>query len=119
MLILVAHGSPKESWRDSVEGMVESLQAEGGGRGVRLAYMDHMPPNLLEAIGQAVEEGAETIRVLPLFLTGEGHVTKDIRPMVEEARATYGHVEVEILPAAGQHPLFRELLVRIALRTDE
>ena len=119
MMILLAHGSPKESWRDSVEGMVDSLQAEVGGIGVRLAYMGHMPPNLVEAIGQAVEEGADTIRVLPLFLTGEGHVTRDIRPMVEEARAIYGHVEVELLPAIGQHPLFRELLVRIAQETDE
>lgn len=116
MLILLAHGSPKESWRDSVEGMVESLQAEVGGSGVRLAYMDHTPPTLLETIGQAVEEGAVTIRVLPLFLTGEGHVTREIRPMVDEARATYEHVEVELLPAIGQHPLFREVLVGIALR---
>jgi len=119
MLILLAHGSPKESWRDSVEGMVESLQAEVGEVGVRLAYMEHTPPTLTEAIGQAVEGGAERIRVLPLFLTGEGHVTRDIRPMVDEARAALGHIEVELLPAAGQHPLFRELLVRIAQETDE
>ena len=116
MLILIAHGSPKESWRESVERMVESLQAEVGDRGVRLAYMDHTPPTLMDAIGQAVEEGADTIRVLPLFLTGEGHVTRDIRPMVEEARAKYGHVQVELLPAIGQHPLFKELLVGIARR---
>jgi hypothetical protein len=36
--------------------------------------------------------------------------------MVDEARATYEHVEVELLPAIGQHPLFREVLVGIALR---
>jgi sirohydrochlorin cobaltochelatase len=119
VLILIAHGSPRERWRDSVERMVESLQAQVGGSGVRLAYMDHTPPTLMEVIGRAVEEGADTIRVLPLFLAGEGHVTRDIRPMVEEARATYGHVEVELLPAIGQHPLFKELLIGIALQTDE
>jgi len=113
MLIVIAHGSPKEAWRQSVEGLLRSLQEETGEDRVRLAYLQHGPPDLEEILAEGIAEGVTAIRILPLFLTGEGHVTADIRPLVEDARSRYGEVDLELLPAVGQHPLFREMLLEI------
>ena len=119
MLIVIAHGSTKPEWRDSVEGLIASVQKVPGEDAVRLAYMDHGPPSLMDVLSEAVENGTTTFRILPLFLTGEGHVTGEIGPMVEEARARFGHIDVELLPAVGQHPLFRELLLEIISQSGE
>jgi len=119
MLILLAHGSPKTEWRDSVEKLASAVGKRSGPDTVCLAYMDHGPPTLMEAASAAVSAGSNRLRVLPLFLTGEGHVTHDIVPMVEELRAAHRDVEIELLPAVGQHPMFRELLEKIALRKDD
>ena len=107
MLILIAHGSPEPSWRASVEKLVASMQAELGPDAVGLAYMECTPPTLMDVASSAIRAGTKRIRVLPLFLTGEGHVLRDIYPMVDELDKAHGPVEVKLLPPVGQHPLFR------------
>jgi len=119
MLILIAHGSPRPAWRASVERLTESLQVELGADRVRLAYMDCTPPTLMDVASGAIREGCDNLRVLPLFLTGEGHVERHIRPLVDEVRAAFPAVDMELLPAAGQHPLFHEMLRQIAMGSDQ
>jgi sirohydrochlorin cobaltochelatase len=113
MLILAVHGSRDEGWRASVKKVVEALQADVGPDRVQLAYMDCAPPSIEDVVSAAVHAGVDSLRVLPLFIADEGHVNRDIRPVVEGLRETYTSVRVEMLPAVGQHPLFRELLATI------
>jgi sirohydrochlorin cobaltochelatase len=115
MLIIVAHGSPDPNWRASVEGLAKSLEADVGPDMVRLAYMDHGPPTLDDVVSEVVGRGVARVRVLPLFITNEGHVNRDIRPVVERLRAIHRSVEIELLPALGHHGAFREFLAKVAL----
>lgn len=119
MLILVAHGSRDPRWRASVESLTGSLQSDLGSDKVRLAYVDCGPPTLDDVVSEAVRTGVVCMRVLPLFLTNEGHVDRDIRPAVDRLRRIHRSVRVELLPPVGQHRSFRELLASIALETSE
>ena len=118
MLILIAHGSRDPSWRRSLEELAESLQAELGQERLGLAYMQCSPPTLMDVASEAVRRGEGKIRVLPLFLARQGHVERTVVPLVkqlvEQLRPAHPSVEVELLPPIGQHPLFRDLLRRIA-----
>lgn len=116
MLILVAHGSRDPAWRASVEAMVVMLRDEAGGEGVRLAYMELATPTLRDVVEELAEEGVSGAAVLPLFLTVEGHVDRDIRPVVEELRGAFPTLELEMLPPMGHQPEFRRALGRIAER---
>lgn len=118
VLILVAHGSRDARWRASVERVVRDLEADLGPDRVALAYMDHTPPTVMDAAGGAVRGGARRIRVLPLFLAEEGHVERDVQPLVDEVRAAWPEVDVELLAPVGQHHEFRAALSAIALRTN-
>lgn len=118
MLILVAHGSRDPRWRASVEGLVRPLEEALGGDQVRLAYMDLTPPTLLDVASGAVRSGATALRVLPLFLAAEGHVERDVVPLVDEVRSALEGVEVTLLPPLGQHPELTAALEGIARRTD-
>jgi sirohydrochlorin cobaltochelatase len=118
MVIFIAHGSRDPDWRASVEAVIKSVQADLGPDRVRLAYMDCTPPTLMDAASDAVGTGAASIQVVPLFLTEEGHVDRDVRPMVDELRQVFGTIEVTLLPPVGRHPLFRELLREIALQSS-
>jgi sirohydrochlorin cobaltochelatase len=115
MLILIAHGSRDPRWRASVEKVTAALQAELGANRIGLAYMDCTPPTLMEVASEAVRLGARRVRVLPLFLATEGHVERDVLPLVAQVRATLDSLDVEVLPPVGQLPLFRELLRTVAL----
>ena len=119
MLILIAHGSPRPAWRASVERLTETLQGTIGQDAVRLAYMECTPPTLLDVASDAIGSGRVRLRVLPLFLTGEGHVHKNIRPLVREVQLRYPRATIELLPPVGQHPLFLEMLRQIAISPEE
>jgi sirohydrochlorin cobaltochelatase len=114
MVIFIAHGSRNASWRGSVEALIESVQAELGPDRVRLAYMECTPPTLMDAAADAVAAGATSIRVVPLFLAGEGHVDRNIRPLIDRLRERFGRLEVDLVPPVGRHRLFKELLCAIA-----
>ncbi len=115
MLILIAHGSHDPQWRANVERLVEAIQAEVGRDAMRLAYMECTPPTLMDAAADAVRVGAKRLRVLPLFLAEEGHVLRDIHPLVDRLRTAQEGIEVELLPPIGRHPMFKALLCRIAV----
>jgi sirohydrochlorin cobaltochelatase len=119
MLILIAHGSRDARWRASVESVTTSLQDRLGQDQVRLAYMECTPPTLMEVASEAIETGIKRLRILPLFLTAEGHVARNIVPIVDQLRQTHESIKVELLPPIGQHPLFLELLAKIANQEDE
>ncbi|UCG86185.1 MAG: CbiX/SirB N-terminal domain-containing protein [Gemmatimonadota bacterium] len=115
MLILVAHGSPKPQWRAAVERLTASIQAEIGEGEVRLAYMECSPPSLMDVVSDAAKLGVTEIRVLPLFLANEGHVERNVRPLVDEARRTHQPIDIELLPALGHYRQFRKLIYDIAM----
>jgi len=117
MLILIAHGSRDPRWRTPIEQLTASLQTDLGRDNVRLAYMDLAPPTLADVVADAAARGVTRIRVLPLFLTAAGHVSRDIPQQVDQVRKTHGAIEVELLPAVGQHRLFRQLLYTIAVES--
>ncbi len=119
MVIFIAHGSRDPHWRASVEALIGSLQTDLGPEHVGLAYMECTPPRLMDAAAEAVRGGVTSIRVVPLFLTEEGHVDRDVRPMVEQLRDAFGGIDVQLLPSVGQHRLFRKLLHEIAARSSE
>jgi sirohydrochlorin cobaltochelatase len=118
MVIFIAHGSRDPSWRSSVEAVIESIRADLGPDSARLAYMECTPPTLMDVASDAVRMGATSLRVIPLFLAEEGHVDRDIRPMVDELRDVFGTIDVALQPPVGQHPLFRELLREIAVQSS-
>ena len=114
VLVLVAHGSRNRGWSAPLEEMVRSIPGGTGTARVRLAYSQFAQPTLEQIVEEEVRAGRRRFRVLPLFMTDEGHVERDIRPVVEGLRAARGYIELELLPAVGRHPSFRDLLAGIA-----
>ncbi len=116
MLILIAHGSRNAGWRASVERVVAAVDGRAEASDVRLAYMDCAPPTLMDVAGEAIAAGERRLLVLPLFLAEEGHVERDVHPLVDEVRRTWPTVRVELMDPVGQQPEFVEVLRRIAER---
>lgn len=119
MLIVIAHGSRDPRWRNSVERVIDSIGRDIGTDRIRLAYMDCAPPSLMDVVSDAARSGTTRFCVLPLFLTSEGHVDRDIVPLVKEVQAAWPERTVELLPPLGQQPEFRAAIGRITVRTED
>jgi sirohydrochlorin cobaltochelatase len=117
MFILFAHGSNDARWRAAVEGMIDTLRRDVEHTEIRLAYLSCTPPSLPDVIDDAARAGVTSFRVLPLFLTSEGHVLRDLQPLVDSIRSSHAGIRIDLLPPVGQHPLFRDLLRNIVAQT--
>lgn len=93
-VILLAHGS--RNTEADKELQETALQVQDGLSRARviLAFLQFKPPNLSEAIDQAVAEGMERIIVLPFFLASGIHVSKDIPEELEQARLRHPGVQI-------------------------
>ncbi|HXV19761.1 MAG TPA: CbiX/SirB N-terminal domain-containing protein [Desulfuromonadales bacterium] len=115
-LILLAHGSPDPRWRAPFEKLAATLKAEFGADRVKLAYLEYAAPSLEDVAGELAREGEGQcrLRILPLFMSGGGHVDRDIPGLVAALGWKYPEIAAEILPAAGEHPKVLAALREIA-----
>jgi len=82
---------------------------------VRLAYMEFAAPTLLDVASEAVRDGIEMLRVLPLFMAGGAHLQRDLPEQVARIEALHPGLVVEVLPAVGEDPRLRATLREVAL----
>ncbi|GAA3951407.1 CbiX/SirB N-terminal domain-containing protein [Allohahella marinimesophila] len=104
--ILMAHGSRDPLWAQPFEALHEAvlkdLPAE---HPTTLAYMELSEPTLDQAVASAVEAGAKSIAILPLFFAAGRHLREDVPAMIQELEKQLP-VSLTLLPPVGSHPSF-------------
>jgi sirohydrochlorin cobaltochelatase len=101
-VVLLAHGARDPRWSGPFEAVARRIQEARAALPVRLAYLEFMRPDLLEAGAALAEAGCVEIAVSPLFLGAGGHVRKDVPPMIERLRALHPGVAWTLMPAIGE-----------------
>ena len=114
-IILFAHGSRDANWRLPIEAVALQISGRRPVLHVRCAYLELCSPSLLDAATELIALGAHKIRVFPLFLGVGKHAREDMPLLIQEIRAAHPHVEVELLPAAGEYAELTAVLADIAL----
>jgi sirohydrochlorin cobaltochelatase len=113
-IILFAHGSRDPLWMATFEKLAMELAIEIGVESVALAYMEFALPTLADAVLDAAEDKVRRVKILPLFLSAGGHVSRDIPRLANAARREYPQLEIELLPPVGEYPLFCSMVRDIA-----
>ena len=103
-LLLIAHGSRRQSANDEISQLGERVAAleDNDFDGVVTAFLEIAKPDIHQGVARCVELGADHIVVVPYFLAGGNHVSKDIPAEIECARAGLSRqVEIEISQYLG------------------
>ena len=116
-VIVFAHGSRDERWREPVEAVARRMAELSPEVAVACAYLELVTPDLPTAVERLVADGARAVHVVPLFLGVGKHVREDLPRLVDELRARHQDVDFSLAPAVGETPEVVDLLARIALRT--
>jgi sirohydrochlorin cobaltochelatase len=66
-VVLLAHGARDPRWGEPFLRVAEQVKAEAPDLDVQLAYLEHLPPSLEEAVHGLARRGARSIRIVPLF----------------------------------------------------
>lgn len=114
-LVILAHGSRDARWRRPFEGLREALAARRGAP-VELAYLQFCEPTLDQALGRCAEANAGQVLVVPAFMSGGGHLLRDVPETVAAAAAAHPGLQVRCSGALAEEPEVMDAMVEACLR---
>jgi sirohydrochlorin ferrochelatase len=112
--IIFAHGSRLEVANEQVRAVARKMAESGRFDLVEVAFLDCVPPTLLDSIGTLVKRGVNRVVVIPYFLTEGRHTAKDLPSIAEEASRIYENIRIDITPTLDGHPALEVILVERA-----
>ena len=116
-VILFAHGSRDPRWRDPMESVAERMRAQEPETAVMCAFLELATPDIAEAASKLISDGAQSLRVVPMFLGMGKHAREDLPELVEALRSAHPAIPVSVARAIGEETEVTDLLARIALRS--
>jgi sirohydrochlorin ferrochelatase len=115
-LLLVAHGSRRESSNQEVRDLAARLGERARDRfdHVDCAFLEIAEPLIPEGIQRCVDAGARQVVVLPYFLSAGRHVVEDIPNDVAVKQVEHPGVDIRIAPYLGSADGVIDLLLASA-----
>jgi sirohydrochlorin cobaltochelatase len=115
-LILFAHGAREASWAEPFEALAARVRALSRQTPVRLAFLELMKPDLAAAVDELKIEGADFIRVVPIFLGQGGHLKRDLPEAIAALRNKHPGLSLECVPPVGEDRAVLEAIAAYCLR---
>lgn len=115
-LLLVAHGSRRESSNQEVRDLAARLRDRAGDRfdHVDCAFLEIAEPLIPDGIQRCVDAGADQVIVLPYFLSAGRHVVEDIPNDVAVKQVEHPGIDIRIAPYLGSADGVIDLLLASA-----
>ncbi len=114
-VVLFAHGSRDPLWRKPVETVAARLRERDASAMIACAYLELTEPDLQSVVQTLVNEGARSIRVVPMFLGVGRHAREDLPLLMTELRALYPKVVFELQQSIGEDQRLIDLIADIAM----
>lgn len=108
-VVVIAHGSRNTEANDAHRTVCLDL-AERLGGAVAAAFLELAEPDLATAVDTAVDNGAERVLVVPLFLYPGRHSRTDIPALVAASRERHPTVDIMTGDLFGADPTVVDLL---------
>lgn len=117
-VLLVAHGSSRQSWYEMPRRLHEIAQHQAAGLQVALSFLAHGPATPMQEAARLCATGITTLRIVPVFLATGGHVTDDVQALAAEVRLRFPMVTVTVAAALGQEPSVLQAMAQAAVVAD-
>ena len=101
-IVLFAHGARDPRWAQPFEAVARAIRAARPDVDVRLAFLEFMSPDLIEAGAQAAQAGYRQVDIQPMFLGSGGHVRKDLPALLDQLRGQHPGIAWHLKPAIGE-----------------
>ncbi len=114
-LLLIAHGSRRQASNDEVRDLTNVLkqQADNEFSIVECAFLELAEPSIPEGITACVNKGANSVTVLPYFLSAGRHVTTDIPEELQKAQSIHPQLSIKTAPYLGLAQDISKILIRL------
>lgn len=115
-LLLIAHGSRRQASNDEVRELTQALkqQTDEQFQIVECAFLELAEPSIPDGVSACVEKGAESVTVLPYFLSAGRHVVTDIPEELQKAQNKHPQVNIKTAPYLGSAQGISEILLGLS-----
>lgn len=109
--LLIAHGSRRAEANADLSRLAERIAATGEYGIVEVGYLELTEPSILAGGRACVARGAQSVRLLPYFLSAGVHVTDDLTAARDALAVEFPAVEFTLCPPLGLHPLMTQIVL--------
>ncbi|MBQ2431984.1 MAG: CbiX/SirB N-terminal domain-containing protein [Peptococcaceae bacterium] len=109
-VVLLGHGSIRESANVEVRAMWAMMQAQLPELDIRGSFVEVAEPALENVIEQLVHEQVERIVIVPMFLTRGNHLSNGIPRILDAMKEKYPNVKIDLTQHLGADPLLAEII---------
>jgi sirohydrochlorin ferrochelatase len=110
-VLVLAHGSKRQETEETLDALIKLIKEKTGEQLVIPVYLQFSQPDLQAGITQLVESGADSIKVIPMFLFDGIHVTWDIPQELTAIKQKYPHIAIKISKHLGADERIADILV--------
>ena len=114
-IVLFGHGSRDPSWRAPMDEVARRIRARAAGVDVRCAFLELDVPGLPAVTAELAAEGADAIRIVPMFLGAGRHAREDLPRLVEQCMRAHPAVQFDLRPSVGEDTRLLDLLASLSL----
>ncbi|MFZ3219268.1 MAG: CbiX/SirB N-terminal domain-containing protein [Rhodoferax sp.] len=114
-IVLFAHGSRDPLWHKPIEAVAAHIATLSAHTPVVCAYLELSSPDLSAAATTLVDDGVQSVTIVPMFLGVGKHAREDLPVLVAQLRQQHPMVQFTLQPAIGEDARLVELLARMAL----
>jgi sirohydrochlorin cobaltochelatase len=114
-LILFVHGARDPRWAVPFERLRNLIVARSPDIPVKVAFLEHGKPDLVQAATELAALGGQRIKVVPLFFGRGGHLREDFPRQLAAAQARCPDVQFVVTDAAGEDEGVLDALATFAL----
>ncbi|WP_035712578.1 sirohydrochlorin chelatase [Salibacterium aidingense] len=116
-VLYVGHGTRVPEGSRQLKAFVEEAKKEIPCPIQETCFLELSEPNILEGAKRCVEQGADTIAVVPVLLLSAGHIKEDIPEELSKVQTLYPHLTIQYGAPFGHHPqMIRVLIERLEAR---
>ena len=109
-ILILAHGSKIQETEAIVDSLVRKVKERTGEKLVYPAYLQFSEQNLEKGIRQLIDKGADSIKVVPMFIFDGVHVTQDIPGELEEVKSKYPRIKIEMSRHIGDDDRLADII---------
>ena len=115
-LLIVAHGSRRAQSNEEVAALAETIREKCSDDYpvVHAGFLELAEPSIPDGVTKCINDGANTVTVLPYFLNSGRHVVEDVPEMLEQARLQHPDAEITLAPHLGASSMMLDLVISLA-----
>ena len=112
-LLLIAHGSRQVEANADLHHVADGLRRRGWPV-VEASFLELAEPGIEEGGCRCVAQGAESVVLVPYFLSAGTHVRRDLAEARARLAARFPAVEFRLAEPLGRHPLLLDVVAERA-----